>query len=163
MPGWRPMAEGDLDAVMDIAALLHPDNPERREVFESRLALAPECCRVLDGGSGPLGYALAHPSRLYKPLPLDTVLGALTDAPQCLYLHDIAVLPQAQGAGATALLLDHLRHIARRDSIGALALVAVNDSVGYWQRHGFAVVDAPDLAAILGSYGGGGCYMVASI
>ena len=41
----------------------------------------------------------------------------------------------------------------------SIALVAVNDAVGFWQGHGFAVRQTPAMAAKLASYGADARYM----
>lgn len=157
------MTGSHVDRVVAIADRLHPNNYERPEVFLNRLALFPDGCRVLMGEAGMVGYAFAHPARLFQPPPLDTVFDAFPSPAECLHLHDIAVLPEMRGRGATGRFLDWLRQVARRDGIAKLALVAVNGSVEYWCRHGFAPASDPALDKVLGSYGGGGTYMVAGV
>ena len=41
LSAWRAMRAGDLAAVMDIAAVVHPELPEKVEVFAERLSLFP--------------------------------------------------------------------------------------------------------------------------
>ncbi|HLN26063.1 MAG TPA: GNAT family N-acetyltransferase [Patescibacteria group bacterium] len=154
---WRALAPGDLAAVARIAAQVHPNYPERPEIFAERLALFPAGCFLLVDAQGQAcGYALSHPGTLGAPPPLDSLLGALPAAADCLYLHDIALLPAARGAGAPAALLTLLRPLARSLALPRLALVAVNGSADYWRGHGFAEVDAG-----VGSYGEGCVYLVA--
>ena len=59
---WRRMAPADLPAVMEIAAVVHPDYPEDEAVFAERLRLAPSGCHVLADLAGALlGYLVSHP------------------------------------------------------------------------------------------------------
>src|SRR4051812_31001596 len=77
LPNWRAMEPGDLSAVMNIAAVVHPALPEKIEVFAERLALFPRGCHVLDGDDGVEGYVVAHPWRALSIPPLDSLIGQL--------------------------------------------------------------------------------------
>lgn len=158
---WRSMQEDDLTAVERIALIVHPDYPEDVAVARERLALFPRGCRIAqDAAGGIVGYAIAHPGRLGAPPALDSLLGALPPAPDCLYLHDVALLPAARGAGLGATLVAGLRELALELALPVLALVAVGDAASYWRRHGFSAPEpAASLAAKLASYGPGAAYM----
>ena len=61
-----------------------------------------------------LGYAVSHPGRLGRPPALDSRLGELPSDADCLYLHDVALLPEARGLGLGESLVDLLRALAIR-------------------------------------------------
>ena len=154
------MRADDLPAVNKIAGLVHPDFPERPEIFAERLALAPEGCLLLVPGHVAQGYCISHPWRAFQPPPLDTLLRQVPAAPATWYIHDVAILPELRGAGfgqaVTAILADK----AAAAGLAELSLVAVNGSAPFWQRQGFETVARPDLDAKLASYGAGARYMV---
>ncbi len=160
VPAWRPMAEVDIDAVERIAALIHPSFHERPEVFVERLALFPAGSLIADDRGEPVGYAVAHPWRLGRPPALDSLLGAIPSESDCLYLHDVAILPRARGRQLTERLVQRLRDLAAALDLGRLALTSVNSTAAMWARYGFATV-APDaaLAAKLATYGDDAVYM----
>lgn len=159
-PIWRPMTSADLDAVAAIAEVVHPAYPESPEVPAERLRLYPPGCRIAARGEAVLGYAVAHPGRLGRPPPLDRLLGSLPNAPDCLYLHDIALLPAARRFRLAAALIDDLADLARSAGLPVLALTAVNRSVEYWKRRGFAPFPTDDiLREKLASYGDDALYM----
>jgi ribosomal protein S18 acetylase RimI-like enzyme len=149
---WRPMTAADLPAVLAIAAVVHPDYPEDEAVFAERLRLFPDGCLVLEGAGGLLGYVVAHPWYRGAPPALNTLLGRLPDMAGAFYIHDLALLPAARGTGAGRLVVDRLVALAHRARQPRLALVAVNDSSGFWQRQGFREMHDPALAAKLASY-----------
>lgn len=160
---WRAMAPADLPAVAAIADAVHPLYPEPPEVPAERLALFPAGCLVAAGADGDrLGYAISHPGRLGQPPALAIRLGALPANADCLYLHDVALLPRARGMGLGEAVVAHLRAMARDAGFRHLALVAVNGSAPYWHRHGFRPYAAGSdaLAAKLASYGGDAAYLV---
>ena len=159
---WRPMRPDDVAGVIEVARLSFPDHFEDQACFENRLALYPRGCFVLtEGAQGPVrGYLIAYPWRAGSAPALNTVIEGLPADADLIYLHDLALHPQARGGGATAAVVDRLVEQAIEDGWPAVALVAVNDAAGFWARHGFAPQDPPGMAAKLASYGPDARYMV---
>ena len=153
MQGWRPMRPDDLPIVERIADVVHPDFFERPDVLAERLALFPDGGFCADGG-----YAIAHPSRLGASPALDTKLGALPEGADVLHIHDIALLPAAQGKGLGTACVALLRTVAVRHGLARLGLVAVHGTAPYWARFGFAPAPA---GAGVSTYGAEARYMVA--
>ena len=56
-------------------------------------------------------------------------------------------------------IVEHIVDHAARAGCTTLALVAVNDSAGFWRRHGFRETHDPALAANLASYDDAARYM----
>src|SRR5690606_38203141 len=108
---WRAMTAYDLPAVARIAARVHPDFPESEPVLAERQQLYHHGCYLLEIGDRPVGYVLSHPWRQDSLPALDTLLGALPDAPSTYYLHDLALLPVARRIGAAGRIVAALtRH-----------------------------------------------------
>ncbi|OYU88324.1 MAG: GNAT family N-acetyltransferase [Bradyrhizobiaceae bacterium PARB1] len=149
---WRAMTAADLPAVKTLADIIHPAFPESAAVFANRLALHPAGCEILDGHGGPKGYVLSHPWHDCSPPPLDAVLEPVT-SPSTYYIHDLALLPETRGSGAGAAIVGILAARARTLQLPNMTLVAVNNSVHFWQRQGFTVTHDPALEAKLASYG----------
>lgn len=149
---WRAMAVADLAAVKQLADIIHPAFPESDDVFANRLALHPDGCTVLDGDAGLKGYVLSHPWHDRNPPPLDAVLAPVT-MPSTYYIHDLALLSETRGSGAGTAIVGIIAARARALGLPNMTLVAVNNSVHFWQRQGFTVTDDPALEAKLQSYG----------
>ncbi|MGY4237469.1 GNAT superfamily N-acetyltransferase [Bradyrhizobium sp. USDA 4449] len=162
-PHWRHARAGDLLAISAIAARIHPELPERPEVLSEKMRLCPDGCRVLAAGDEIAGYGLAHPWMQRHVPPLDGFLIRLPEAADCLYLHDIAVLPGFRGGVARAYVAE-IEGVARASEITTIALVSVYGTRGMWQRFGFrpAAADAA-LRDKLSSYGAGATYMLRAI
>jgi ribosomal protein S18 acetylase RimI-like enzyme len=157
---WRAMTEADLPGVNAIAAVVHPGYPEDAAIFEERLALYPAGCQVLVATGGALaGYIVSHPWRDREPPPLNTLLGVLPAQPSTYYIHDIALLSDARGAGVARTIASALIDHARQAGLPAVSLVAVNRSQAFWRRMGFQRVDDERLRAKLASYDGEACLM----
>lgn len=157
---WRPMTAADLDGVVEVAGLSFPDHPEDRACFENRLALNPGGCFVLAGDEGVRGYLVAYPWRRGAAPALNALIAAIPDDAAVVYLHDLALHPDARGGGWTRAIIERLADQARTAGWRELALVAVNDAVDFWRRNGFAVESPPGMAAKLASYGADARYMV---
>ena len=151
---WMQAGAGHLPDISRIAEEVHPDYPESRAVFANRLALFAPGCFVCQTDDAIYGYLISHPWRRGQSVPLDTELAALPDEADCLYLHDIALLPAARGKGASALALQAVEQVARQAGLTVLSLVALPGTEAYWSRQGF---DARACAG-LESYGPGVSY-----
>ncbi|MCK1733764.1 GNAT family N-acetyltransferase [Bradyrhizobium sp. 138] len=159
-PHWRPAHASDLPAIGAIAARIHPDLPERPEVFAEKMRLYPDGCRVLVAGDEIAGYGFSHPWRQHRIPPLDGFLARLPDDADGLYVHDVAVLPDFRGGVVRAYIAD-IEQLARASGIATLALVSVYATRPLWERLGFRPVKADaELRAKLVSYGEGATYML---
>jgi ribosomal protein S18 acetylase RimI-like enzyme len=157
---WRPMTRGDLAAVAAVAARVHVSYPEDDAVFAERLALYPDGCFVLDSRIGALGYMISHPWHLGQPPALNIMLGALPAPASTYYLHDLALLPQARGCGAGPRIVSLLAQHASTQQHRNISLVAVNNSLSFWRRQGFRVLQDQALSEKLASYDADACYML---
>lgn len=157
---WRAMTGYDLDAVFEIANRVHADFFEAREVLAERQALYRNGCYVLEVSEKPAGYVLSHPWRLGSLPALNALLGALPELADTYYLHDLALLPLTRGLGAAGQIVAALTKHAGAMGYPTMSLVAVNGSVPFWQRQGFAIEDRPELAAKLAGYEADARYMV---
>ncbi|MDQ8731366.1 GNAT family N-acetyltransferase [Bradyrhizobium daqingense] len=159
-PHWRPARASDLAAISAIAARIHPGLFERTDVLAEKMRLCPDGCRVLAADEAIVGYGLAHPWKQHRIPPLDGFLTGLPHDADCLYVHDVAVLPDARGGVARAYIA-MIEQLARASGITALALVSVYATQPLWQRLGFRPVAADaELRTKLASYGEGATYML---
>ncbi|WP_183240791.1 GNAT family N-acetyltransferase [Bradyrhizobium sp. cir1] len=159
-PHWRPARASDLPAISAIAAAIHPDLPERPEVFAEKMRLYPDGCRALIADDETVGYGLAHPWRQHRIPLLDGFLELIPNDADCIYVHDVAVLPDCRGGVARAYIAT-IEELARASGIAALALVSVYATRPLWERFGFRPVPADaQFRAKLASYGDGATYML---
>jgi len=157
---WQEMKDADLESVDSIGNAIHTQLPERPEVFQEKFRLFPTGCRILRSGTKTVGYGIAHPWLLKSIPPLDTFLVALPPSPECLFIHDVVVLPEARGHGASAAYVADMRMVAVQVNLASLALVSVYGTTPLWSRLGFRVVEDASLVSKLMSYGKTAKYMV---
>ncbi|WP_342721070.1 GNAT family N-acetyltransferase [Acidovorax sp. FHTAMBA] len=158
----RPLTVDDLPGLLDVQRACYGDEyVESAEVFTRRLASPAQCSLVLEDGGRVCAYLAAYDSRLGKVTPLHGDFEAVPQA-DTLYLHDMAVLPRLAGRGLARALLDPLWQQATARGLRQSALVSVQGSQGFWERHGYAAQPLHDAAQSqrLAAYGAGAVYMV---
>lgn len=160
---WRDMTPNDLVLVDLLANRVHTGLPERLEVFAEKLYLFGAGCRVLQGGNTILGYGIGHPWVLNGVPALDSWLGALPAAADCLYVHDVVIDAVASGHGAAGWYIDYMCKLATSLRIGHLALVSVYGTHVVWRRYGFIVSETPNTHCLLSSYGHTAKYMTRAL
>lgn len=136
---WTPAPGEAAGEIAAIAAAVHGEYPERVEVFQNRLSLYPEGCLLLtERASGrAAGYLLSHPWRRADSIALDSLIERLPETPDCLYLHDIALLSKTRGRGMGASGLAAVEAIARREGLNEIVLVALPGALRFWEETGF--------------------------
>jgi hypothetical protein len=159
VPQWRPIRPSDLDAINHIADEIHRSLPERAEVFEEKCTLFPEGCFAFVREEEVLGYGLSHLWQMGDIPHLDTFLRKLPDSPNCIFIHDVAVLSQARGENAAGAYIALVSAVARKYKITHLTLVSVYNTDVLWSRYGFKIVCDMSLVKKLDDYGQSAKYM----
>ena len=157
----RALTAADLPGLLDIQrACYGEDYAESGEVFARRLVGTAHCSLALEQDGRVRAYLAAYRSLMAKITPLHGDFEAVEQA-DTLYLHDMAVHPGAAGQGLARALLAPLWERARAEGLRHTALVSVQGSRGYWERHGYAVqaLTDPLQQQRLVSYGDGALYM----
>lgn len=152
------MLPTDLDAVLRIQAACYPaPMQEPAAVVAARMAAAHGICMVGIHESIVRGYLFAYPSRLGLVTDLNAPFN-VTQRPDTLYLHDLAIAPCALGRGLARALVDEALHLARTLGLAHAALVSVQDSERFWHALGWRAASTHD--AGLHTYPPGALYMV---
>ena len=143
------MKQSDLADVCRIASLCHPDFPEEDAVLEEKFNLSPLSCFILSDNESStasvFGYCLAHPYKLNSIPALDQLLHKLPEKCNTLYIHDLALLPEAQGGGNGKKAVELLVAVAERENFNKLSLVAVHGAQLFWQKNGFKLVKVSEM------------------
>lgn len=161
---WRPTTPDDIAAIGDIENVVHlVFGPERPEVHRERMTLFPDGHRILVKDTRIVGYSVAYPWRLSDVPKLDTFLDRLPTPAECLFVHDVAMLPEAQGHGAAKAFITHVTEVAHQLGLNKLALVSVYGTTVVWSRLGFRITPPPGGSHTLKIYGETAAYMTADI
>lgn len=160
---WCSTTDAELAAIGNIDDAIHGKLSENPEIFEEKLRLFPEGCFVLIEDRAVVGYGFCHPWYLCDIPKLNHRLGRIPSDPQCMFIHDIAILPRGRGRGASGSLVELIASLATKRKLHHLALVAVHNSHPYWARLGFELAESPALAKKLATYGPDARYMVRAL
>ena len=76
---------------------------------------------------------------------LDRLLHKLPEKCDTLYIHDLALLPEAQGGGNGKKAVELLFNVAEREKFGTLSLVSVHGSQVFWQKNGFKLAEVSEM------------------
>jgi len=161
----RPLTLRDLPGLLEVQRACYGTGfVESAEVFARRLASPAQCSLVLEDGGRVCAYLAAYDTLQGKVTPLHGDFEAVP-RPDTLYLHDMAVLPALAGRGLARALLEPLWRQATARGLRRSALVSVQGSQGFWERHGYAVQALPGAAQRqrLAAYGEGAVYMVRTL
>jgi predicted N-acetyltransferase YhbS len=145
-----------------------PEFLESAEAFVAKLNAARHLhCSYLAVEAGePLAYVVSLPVDDGQLPALDASSIAPARAPRTLYLHDLAVSPAGRARRLGQKLVQQVVHRAQDMGLTQVALVAVQGSRAYWERHGFTDAEAPLSAALiekLASFGSGATLMRRSL
>jgi GNAT superfamily N-acetyltransferase len=154
----HPMRPEDLTGVLDIQTLCYDAAKlESRRSFFAKLKASPATCFMSRIAEAPAGYLVAVPAEADSPPPLHGEEYLVPLAADALYLHDLAVHPDARGAGVAGRLIEAYFHAARRLGFRHACLTAVNGADRFWERYGFreAAITCADMA----TYGAAAVYM----
>ena len=160
---WRDARLDDAETISAIEHRVHTLAPERIEVFREKIALFGAGCRVLVSGGRIVGYGIAYPWRLDDVPPLDCLLETIPPDADCLFLHDVAIMPEARAAGTSRAFVDHAALVAVQQRLSWLALVSVYGTDGLWRRHGFVPGSSAATSLQLDPYGSTAVYMIRAL
>lgn len=158
----RSMTPADIPSVIAIqAACYGPEAIESESIFRARLMVSAHSAWVAEDAQGMCAYLVAYPSQLGNVTPLGGNFD-IPKEPTTLYLHDLAVLQRVAGQGVGSQLVRFGLEAGREFGLPASSLVSIQDSVAFWQRHGYAAWHQLDdqQQRHLATYPGTACYLV---
>ena len=146
----RPLTLDDCNACAMIELACYPKPVcEGAEIFNRFVkSAAAGCWVVVDDAKAYdtiVGYMLCMPT-LFEECPLELSAKSLptSSAKNTLYLHDIAVAPEARNRGVAAILQDTAASLARLNELRTITLTAVCGAWDYWLRRGYSTLEADD-------------------
>ena len=131
------------------------------DILKIKAEVSPETCFVCLDDEQVLGYVLAHPWESDHPPCINQDISdreevvSAEDA-STLYIHDLAISPQARGEGVAQALIENLLEQAQSLDINKVSLVAVQGMSGFWSKYGFKSIKSNSTK----SYGDDAQFMV---
>jgi len=134
----RPMMASDLHAIEIIQAEAYAGYfLECAQVIEQRFTMSPTTAWVAEHEDVVCAYLVGYWSKVGKVNPLNAVFHH-DENPNCLYLHDLALLKTAEGYGVGKKLIQAATDHALQHAVEAIALLSVQNSKSFWQAFGFS-------------------------
>lgn len=161
----KVIGTADVPAVLALQAQCYgPEFLESAQAFTAKIDAARHLhCSYLAVDAGePLAYVVSLPVDDGQLPALDAPSVTPARAPRTLYLHDLAVSPAGRARRLGHKLVQQVVHRAQDMGLTQVALVAVQGSTAYWERHGFAASETEPgspLAEKLASFGSGATLM----
>jgi GNAT superfamily N-acetyltransferase len=160
---WQALLPTDLDALNALVVRTHAGLPERPEVFAEKVGLFPDGCMKVMRDGQLVAYGIAHSWKLHSIPALDGFLEEIPVDANCLYIHDVAVSPEATGNDLAHQFIIRIKALANDLNISKLALVSVYGTSVLWSRFGFAEYDDANIKKKLRSYGETARYMICEL
>lgn len=158
----RTMLPSDLPSMLDLQIVCFPElEPESEACLKAKLMASPNTCFVAEKNGQLMGYLITHPWTSQMPPELDAPNCNIPDTADCLYIHDLSVHPEARGTGTAQALLDQFNKCTDQFQYKLSALIAVQNSKGFWMKHGYEVTQPNEsIQKKLNSYGDNAHYML---
>jgi GNAT superfamily N-acetyltransferase len=86
-----------------------------------------------------IGYIFFHPYKDKTAKPLNSEL-LLTGKENCMYLHEIAILPQYRAQGIPSRLIYEFDKVSGQYRMNCQSLVSVQNSMEFWKKKGFVFI-----------------------
>jgi len=158
----HPLTLNDLPELLAIQSVCYGDGfHESAQAFRAKLDASPDTHWLCRRNGQALGYLVTLPVAVGQLPPLNAPQVTKAVAAEWLYVHDMAVLPEARSMGLGWRFMREAERVAREMGLRGLALVAVQGAEGYWAKAGFVQKENVDeaLRLKLVSFGGGAVYM----
>lgn len=138
MTSLRLMQPDDLSQVMTIQKQCYVSlGAESLACYQAKLAASANTCFVAEKANKVIAYLIALPWDSTVPPAFNELDCQLPAQPNCLYLHDLAVSPDARKEKVGQILVEQFFSLANTLQLHKMCLIAVDGAHTYWQRFGF--------------------------
>ena len=163
----REIRTGDWPLIAQIQDACYPaEAREQVETLQCHWQVAPQFCFVAETGGKVIAYFFAHPWPKRVPPPIDTHYSEIPKNADSMFIHDLALLPEARGTGLATLLVKHLFEVSSLAGFSHHSLISVQGTLHFWKKLGFSEVNnlpAGYFDALEKYYPGGGFTYMESV
>lgn len=142
----QPLHVRNIDDVLRIQRVAYSDNyHEDAASFAAKIVASPDTSCSAWREDVMVGYLIAVPMSSAEGFDLNSSNAtsvSIADA-QVMYIHDLAVDPEARGAGVADQLLHYVETAVSTSGISEWHLVSVQGSQGFWENRGFTLSPDP--------------------
>lgn len=162
---FRLMEQNDVPSVLLIQSACYlPITVENEQVIRCRLNDFPDTAWVVEIENTLCAYLVAYRSVMGKLTPLDHNF-EISQKPNNLYLHDLAVLPHFKNQKLGSQLVELACKSALDERLLYSSLVSVQGTHKFWQKLGYEVIKELDATqiSVLRTYHPPAFYMVKNL
>lgn len=141
----QPLHQRNIDDVLRIQKAAYNEMYlEDADSFTAKIAASPTTSFAAWRNSSMVGYLIAVLLDDDAVFHLNTshVPAVPRESATVMYVHDLAVHPEARGSGVAHLLLHQLEEVTKETAVSEWRLVSVQGSQDFWAQRGF--VASPD-------------------
>lgn len=142
----QPLHQRNIDDILRIQKAAYREMYlEDADSFTAKIIASPATSFAAWRDCSMVAYLIAVPLQSDDGLHLNTsdVPTVPLENATVMYIHDVAVHPEARGDGVAQLLLQHLEDAVSGTSISQWLLVSVQGSHDFWEKRGFVVSAEP--------------------
>lgn len=118
---------------------------ESLAVFQNRFDHFGQYFKVVLINDQIVGYIICFPYKLGEIPKNNAFFAPNLPTPDCFYIHDVTLIPEARGQGLAQLLIESAFTQAKELGLTKISLVSVGQSGNYWDKLGF--VEYPNQTA----------------
>jgi ribosomal protein S18 acetylase RimI-like enzyme len=133
----REMQMTDLQGVYDVQKQSFKESFwEPIEMFQKILEAYPQGCFVAEKAGKIVAYAVSQPTDESRE-DFDSGYWEITGGEDCLYFHDLCLLPEARGQGIAQTLFSSVLDHARENGFKKMIGISVQETEAFWIKMGF--------------------------
>lgn len=134
----RALKENELPYLIEVQKkTFTSDLCESLAVFKNRFDRFGQFFRVATIDDQIVGYIICFPYELGEIPKNNAPFEANLKRPDCFYIHDVTLIPEARGQGLAQLLIESAFNQAKDLGFTKVSLVSVGQSGNYWDKLGF--------------------------
>lgn len=134
----RPLKKNDIPQLIRVQQrTFTSDLCESLEVFQNRFDHFGQFFKVATIKDQIVGYIICFPYKLGEIPKNNAPFENDLKQPDCFYIHDVTLIPEARGQGLAPLLIESAFNQAKDLGFTKVSLVSVGQSGNYWDKLGF--------------------------
>lgn len=159
-----PMILQDLEDVAEVQKkTFTQDLCEGHSVLLNRFETFGQYFYVAKNGKALIGYMISFPWKAGDTPVNNQKFPAILQTPDCFFIHDITLMPEARGTGLAAAMIEKACETGRSLGFKTISLVAVSQSGNYWDKNNFLEyvdISVEKRNGIIANYGQGARLML---
>jgi hypothetical protein len=157
---WTNLKIEEIPMAVSIGDQLFPTLQENVIYYLEKYSLFSEGCLALKNNNDLCGYIISHPWTLFKAPKLNSFIEYLPDTSNCMYIHDISILPEHRGKNLSRIGLEIIEELSLRNGFSYISITSVCGTNSMWESFGYKSTDHWKQKPDIDEYGSDAVYMI---